>query len=476
MNRRPLVLIYLVDGARPDVFRRLLEEGELPNIRREVLTDGAFRLASSCLPSTTGPAHLPFLLGCFPGTLNIPGIRWLDKARYHARRAGLDRFRSYNGPEAPLMNRDLPPERPTIFELARRPFAIYSMVTRGLPRGHNLTQHSKLWMYLGAHLTDRWQPVDRLAHARLMHCLDADPDYIFAVFTNIDSYSHLRDPLAPETLAGYRYVDWSVGQVVAKLKRQGRWDDTLLVLTSDHGMTSTARHLDLAQYLDRRGIPTLYYPVVWKRRPQAAVMISGNAVGQVYFLRHGAPDGGRITGPLDGAGIRRALGPIWDELLAREETDFLAWRGAGGGYEIASPRGEATLGRAPRGLTYHPRRGDPLGLGPIPAPLDARASLAATFESEYPDALVQLDQLFASPRSGDLVVVSRAGYDLREAFEWPEHHGTHGSLHRDHMIVPVICNRTGWAPGPARTADLFPTALEWLGLPPVEGIDGRSLL
>ncbi len=74
------------------------------------------------------------------------------------------------------------------------------------------------------------------------------------------------------------------------------------------------------------------------------------------------------------------------------------------------------------------------------------------------------------------MVVSRSGSDLRRAFEWPEHHGTHGSLHRDHMLVPVICNRTGLDPRPARTTDLFPTALAWLELPPVEGIDGRSLL
>ena len=476
MNRRdPLVLVYLVDGARPDVFRRLLDEGELPNIRREVTAEGTFRLASSCLPSTTGPAHLPFLLGCFPGTLNIPGIRWLDKAEFHARRFGLNRFRSYNGPEALLLNRDLPPERPTIFELARRPFAIYSMVTRGLPRGHDLTQHSKPWMYVGAHLTDRWVPVDRLAHARLMRCLDADPDYIFAVFTNVDCYSHLRDPFAPETLAGYRYVDASVGQVVAKLKRQGRWDDTLLILTSDHGMSATGRHLDLAQYLDRRGIRTLYYPVLWKNRPQASVMISGNAVGQIYFLKEAAR-GGHLAEPLVGSRVRDALGPIWDELLAREEIDFLAWRGADRTYEIASPRGEATIRRTAQGTTYHPRNGDPFGLGRLATPLGERASLEATFDSDYPDALVQIEQLFASPRSGDLVVVSRSGYDLREAFEWPEHHGSHGSLHRDHMHVPVIYNRTGWTPGPARTADLFPTTLAWLGLPPVEGTDGRSLL
>ncbi len=474
MIRRRLALIYLIDGARPDVLRRLLDDGELPNIRREVMASGTFRLASSCLPSTTGPAHLPFLTGCFPGTLNIPGIRWLDKVDFHARRWGPDRLRSYNGIEAPLMNRDLPPERPTIFELAQRPFAIYSMVTRGLPRGHNLTQHSKAWMYVGAHLTDRWQPVDRLAHARLMRCLDADPDFIFAVFTNVDSYSHLRDPFAPETIAGYRYADWSLGEAVAKLKRLGRWDDTLLIVTSDHGMTSTAQHLDLARFLEERGVRTLSYPVIWKRRPQASVMISGNAVGQIYWLAT-RRRGERLHTALEGAQLREECGPLWDELLAREEVDFLAWRSNSASYEVTAARGSARITREPEGMTYVPSGGDPFGLGTQAYPLDARASLEATFDSDYPDALVQLDQLFSSPRSGDLVVVSKSGYDLRQAFEWPEHHGSHGSLHRDHMLVPLVYNQTGWDPRPARTSDVFGTVLKWLGRPAPESMDGSAL-
>lgn len=77
-----LTIICLVEGARPDVMRELLESGEFPHIRKEVLAAGTFRTASSCFPSTTGPAYLPFLAGCFPGTLNISGIRWLAKTEF----------------------------------------------------------------------------------------------------------------------------------------------------------------------------------------------------------------------------------------------------------------------------------------------------------------------------------------------------------------------------------------------------------
>ena len=72
----------MADGARPDVFKRLLDEGHLPNIKNEILSQGTYREATSCFPTTTGPAYLPMLNGCFPGTMNIPGIRWFDKKEF----------------------------------------------------------------------------------------------------------------------------------------------------------------------------------------------------------------------------------------------------------------------------------------------------------------------------------------------------------------------------------------------------------
>ncbi len=467
--KNPLAIIYLVDGARPDVLQELLESGDLPHVRREVVEPGTFRTASSCFPSTTGPAHLPFLTGCFPGTLNIPGIRWLDKAEFHRRRWGKNRFRSYCGIEAPWFNDDLPKDRPTLYELFRRPFSVFSMITRGLPRGHNLTGSSQPFWYTYAHLTDRWHRVDRAAHHHLMRCLDHNPDFIFAVFPGVDSYSHLRHPRHGEALAAYRFIDFSVAHMVERLKRMGRWDETLLIITSDHGLTPTHQHFDLALFLQSRGINTLYYPVVWKWNPKASVMISGNATGHVYCLddKGGAP--------LIGAEIKEALGSTWDELLAREEIDFVAWRGAGDVYEIESARGHASILRQPEGLCYHLGTGDPLGLGRLEAPMDRRRALEATFNSDYPDALVQVEQLLSAPRSGDLVVVSKNGYDLREAFEWPQHHASHGSLHAEHMLVPLLYNQTGWDLRPARTADLFNTILKWSGKPTLENTDGQPL-
>jgi hypothetical protein len=400
------------------------------------------------------------LTGCFPGTLNIPGIRWLDKAEYRRRRWGLSRFRSYNGIEAPLFNSDLPKEHPTLFEIFQRPYNIFSMITRGLPKGHNLTARSKLPAYLYAHLTDDWNAVDRLAFKLLMRCLDLSPDFVFAVFPGVDSYSHLNHPRHDKTISAYRFVDTVVGEVVAKLKRLGRWHETLLVITSDHGLTATDQHLDLALFLQGRGIRTMYYPIVWKYRPQASVMISGNALGQIYWL--------------DGENVGRQE-YVLGELLSRPEVDLVITRGSDGVLQIDSANGRAFID-SHSGLRYMLATGDPLRNGAMENPMNHREALEATYDLQYPDALVQVDQLFSSSRCGDMVVISKIGYDLRSAFEWPEHHASHGSLCREHMIVPLIYNQSEWDRRPARTTDIFNTILKWSGRAALDGTDGDPLI
>ncbi len=75
----------------------------------QALTErGARARAVSVFPTTTSVAYLPFLTGCFPGTCNIPSIRWLDRAAYGGRwwkdRAAV---RSYCGYQAGMLDDDI---------------------------------------------------------------------------------------------------------------------------------------------------------------------------------------------------------------------------------------------------------------------------------------------------------------------------------------------------------------------------------
>jgi arylsulfatase A-like enzyme len=71
-------------------------------------------------------------------------------------------------------------------------------------------------------------------------------------------------------------------------------------------------------------------------------------------------------------------------------------------------------------------------------------------------------------------VTARPGYDLRARFEKPSHRGSHGSLHRLHLMTPLLANHP-LAAGPARTVDILPTVLDALGIRSPAEIDGRSL-
>src|SRR4029453_275830 len=220
-------LILLVDGSRPDVFKELSDRGELPNCDRLFRDGGRFADAVSVFPSTTGPAYLPFLTGCYPGTCNVPGIRWFDKKAYGQGRPRFDRYRSYVGVESFLLNRDIQIDHPTLFQYFNRPGNLFSAVNRGATRKSNKTTHSRVWYWYYAHLTDRWSFVDEAATAKLLKALEEDTDFAYVVFPAVDEYSHFGHPRHELTLQAYRNVDVSLGKIADKLKSRGFLDETL---------------------------------------------------------------------------------------------------------------------------------------------------------------------------------------------------------------------------------------------------------
>jgi hypothetical protein len=107
--------------------------------------------------------------------------------------------------------------------------------------------------------------------------------------------------------------------------------------------------------------------------------------------------------------------------------------------------------------------------------MSSEEALANSFNTEYPDALLQIIQLLEAPRTGDLVLSAAPGYDLRARHENPEHRSSHGALFRDHMLVPLVMNAKVNKEY-LRTVDIFPTILSALGYPVPSNIDGISLV
>ncbi|HEX6058836.1 MAG TPA: hypothetical protein VFZ11_07430, partial [Gemmatimonadaceae bacterium] len=96
-------------------------------------------------------------------------------------------------------------------------------------------------------------------------------------------------------------------------------------------------------------------------------------------------------------------------------------------------------------------------------------------DGAHPDAVLQIARLAGSARAGDIILSAAPGWDFRSRWEPVPHVSSHGGLHRDHMLVPLLLGRPARI-APHRTADVMSSALAALGIAAPEGMDGRSFV
>jgi hypothetical protein len=465
--------LLLVDGLRPDVADTRLAAGDLPNLQA-MLADGGRATAITGFPSTTSVAYLPFLTGCAPGHCDIPSIRWLDRSAYRGRwwrdRAAV---RSYCGYQASMLDGDISPGVRTIFELVPESVGIFTPVARGLsPQRDPSRAERQVWGSV-AHVAKWHQPSDDSVSRHLLRAAEGEWRFVFAQFPAVDGYTHQSGHDSPPVHRALRKVDATIGQLRRRLRQRGRLDESLILLVSDHGASPVHTHLDLADWFRARGVPTLSHPVIWERRPRAAVMVAGNGSAMVY-ARPGEPRQNRwpVERLLRPETFGGRCNPVAD-LIREAAVAFVAGESEWGGIWIASSEGEASLRGRGGEIHYQPSSGDPLMMGGSWSG-SSREWLERTWNGTYPDAPFHLMDQFRSHRAGDLLVIAREGYDFRARFELPEHRSGHGSLIRLHMQTPVWSSQP--IPDlPLRTVDLFPAMLHWLGVAVPQGIDGESV-
>lgn len=462
-------IFIMADGARADVFEELLKRGDLTNISKYIIEKGTFTNAVSVFPSTTGPAYAPFLLGRFPGRCNLPGIRWFDRRLYSKRFFSPYRFRSYVGLESFLMNRDISKDAQTLFEVFPRAVNIVSELSRGAGFRGDKTRFSRAYYKIKGHFNHRWDEVDIASRRVFLQSLKSYPQFSYVVFLGIDTYSHLTHPFHGKVVDSYLRIDESVGLIGKTLEDIGKLDKTLLIIASDHGLSQTHSHFDSVEFMNLLGFKTFYYPKIFKhyRDADAANMISGNAMTHLYLK---SPEGwGRRS-------TFEELNGLVSALLDRHEIDIVAGLDEKGRARIRSERGEALAWLDESDyIRYERIYGDPFGYNGLPKKMDRDESLRYSFYTQYPDALLQIIQIFESPRSGDLVVSAKPGFDLRAKHENPEHCSSHGALFREQILVPLGIN-VKIKKDFVRTVDLYPTILHLLGKPIPRNIDGVSLV
>lgn len=465
---KKLCIMILVDGANFDVFGELVRRGDLPNISRHIIERGMFTNATTTFPSTTGPAFTPFITGCFAGTCDIPGIRWFDRRVPPDKKLTIKRFRDYVGWGSYALDSDLSMDVKTVFEYSRKAINIMGMLNRGAGVVRDPAFFRIPILFYQAKKKDNVEAVERTAYRMFLNALRRSPDFIFYYFPTVDKYSHEYHGSHDIVLDAYKRLDSYVGKMVKELKDYDLLDETSFILTSDHGHSKVDNHFDLDAFFEER-FNTLRFPSKFKEWTNAEVinMVSGNSMSNVYIRKDGW-DNLNFIETIEKKGV---VG----ELLNQKAVDFVCGRSENGGVVVVSSRGRALIKEnEDETISYNLLNGDPFGYGNIPAGLSSNEALRATWESNYPDGIVQALQLFRSPRCGDLVISANSGHDLGMQ-EDPAHNSTHGALHKEHMFVPLCMNFKAEEKC-IRTADIFPTVMKVLGIDVDHKLDGRALI
>ncbi len=483
-------VFILIDGAPYAVFRGLLENGDLPNIKKYVVDRGSLNKAVSVFPSTTGPAFIPFFMGLYPGTANIPGIRWLSKSNFHLphrfKRPGVC---SYMGLDGLRFEADLPIDHPTLFNFFSPVSNIYNLLARGCPPAKNRTRWMKPFFYTYAHFSHRWRFVNRMAIQHLHKAVEAGDKFVMCLFPAVDTFSHLTEIRSQQVFQTYREIDTAIGKLIHILQKTNTLEETLILITSDHGMTDTHTHIDIPQHLDDGGWRCLHYPKVWRQGAVSASMVSGNGMTHLYFKNSGKGKGWGERMSFEALQQIGVIGSLIELeglglVAGQSETGDIIVQSRNGQGRISchlqnktceNPQGVATTFKSADSLRFSYRFTgiDPLKYGVRHEHLSSREALYETYDSPYPDGIVQLWQIFKSERTGDLVLSAESGYDLRARYEVPEHHATHGALMAEHLNIPLATNHPIVGPY-IRSVDIFPTMLSLCGHTVAEdSIDGR---
>jgi predicted AlkP superfamily pyrophosphatase or phosphodiesterase len=493
-------VFILVDGARADVFYEMLSQGLLPNIEKHVAKRGVIvENAVTVFPSTTGPAHAPFLTGAFPGPLNMPGIRWFDRRKNSYQNYGplawLQFERDYVGPEAFAMNKDMSGKIKTIFERlkGRTTAAIFEPITRGAkfvypPLANVMAKildplRLFTWEHVDVLAARTFEMVYRCSALIKWIKLPSEPPVFSAVYMpGVDEVSHEHGPLSKKVRHAMQNVDKQIGHIAKTLIDLKLYDETSIVIGADHGLRPTNLHFNLGKFLSTVGLDVRSFPVTFLQglgEFDATVAVSGNGMAHVYLAAEGAEEKAfplqyikhdwqrkPTLEDLENYKIRKGrvniidlmshLLPVQHVFVAENKNTF----------HVHSCDGHGVIRKRYRNeYSYDVIEGkDPLGYASIVEDgkiaygewLDDREWLAATCEAEFPDAPVQVSQIFESPRSGDLIINSRMGWDLMP--ESPPHRGSHGGLHAAEMKVPLLVANSSYEvkpDQPLRTLDVL---------------------
>ena len=270
------VVVFYVDGLRPDVVQEMAAMGHLPNIR-DLFLDGGVWMPNTftAFPSDTITSNGTMWTGCFSDRHGLKGqVRFSRRTRTSEsyleplgpsrsarllKPTGVDRVTTagkqwLKGNDGERWWKTHVTETPAIYHYLRQHNRDWSTgilpIMTDVPPPLWTRSMARELPWLSAH--EAWQYIDdaNTVYA-LRHLLHLDDPVTILWFPETDSVSHKhcrgQFGLTRLTIAK---ADRLIGRVCCKLRETGKFDSTFFVLVSDHGhhggRVQHLRHFDLA--------------------------------------------------------------------------------------------------------------------------------------------------------------------------------------------------------------------------------------
>ena len=495
------VIVFMIDALGQDKFDEMLDTGRLPNIKRYIVDRGVMvRPNVTSVPTITYACFPAALTGHFPGHTGVPANNWFDRRTYVHRDYGRAKYRR-------LIQTDVEPTY--IYEHLPNDWttAVHSYLHRGENREHESTFTLGPAFWFG-----NFRLIDRVTTARFYVVLaEANklkdwPALLVLYYYSGDAIMHRTGRSSPETHSAFEQIDVHVGEVCEVLARNGRLDQVLLVLFADHGAhdQEPGQTIDPAGQLNRLGIATTREFMnednseakrrAFFERFRGVCSVIGNRTCFLYLRKPGAGWEARPTGKT----LRNyAVVPGFEVDLPgffakNPAVDVVVWREGKDTIGVLSGQGEARITRrevrADKLYAYRVVEGrDPLGYADasdadlrrlaVEGEYSSLRWLEATVNTERPDVVPQLVELFDNPRIGDLVLLAAPGWAFTGINETVAHHG---GLTRGELLTPLVFAGPGaerMSRGPSRAVNITPTILDYLNRTSDKPMtfDGRSL-
>ncbi|MHA1145106.1 MAG: alkaline phosphatase family protein [Candidatus Helarchaeota archaeon] len=451
MNHFKRVLYIIIDDVRNDHLHQLMNDGTLPTLQKLSENAADVEHCITTFPSVTVPAHVSLLTGAYVDSFHIPNIKFYQRenAKY------VNFADSIQGWMA--LDEMIPPDVKTIYELFENEDSL--VVYEGVSRG--ATFH-----YGFQDATNLFRPISKILKKHVQEHENSLPTVSVLWYYQTDPAVHTHGAHSRTYLREIKKVDRDLGKIIDLLKEIRQYDDTLIVITSDHGNYAAREKLDVGQLLQKYGLER-----------DVDFFVDFGSVGLFWFTT--GPDPSRplrlaelrkngsnsidlikIIGSLKG--IERLFyydektGLIHGFFDGKEGT--IAWKNGKtsiAGDDIFEYSEDSLASGIKKGIFY-----------------DSDEWLKYTYKSKLPLLPDHLARLFHNRNRPDIIACT----DRKTVYH---HLYSHDTYTQESMNVPLLLAGSKMVPKKlkhARTVDVLPTILHLLGRDVPANMIGKPLL